>query len=195
VARRFAGFIVQGNSVEKQAINGDSRCRGQGPIEELARRRNFQKGRRQARYWTGWIDAPAPFFWRNRRPRNRSFQPARVVSSDRRVQPMGPPVQKFRYRGCSTWYYGLTEYTSRLSKRLLTPAPPRGTPITSVISGYFSADCVDGRRSVSSVVFFGRITVRFAHSEKTPFEYARRSYCPASHRVNSKCPLASVCVA
>jgi len=43
------------------------------------------------------------FLW-NRRPRNRSFQPARIVSLDICAQPMGHRVQRFRYRGFSTPY-------------------------------------------------------------------------------------------
>src|SRR5580698_10937968 len=54
------------------------------------------------RAWTGWIDAPAPFFLWNRRPRNRSFQPAHPFSPFRHLEPMARPVQKFQYAGFGT---------------------------------------------------------------------------------------------
>jgi hypothetical protein len=64
------------------------------------------KGRQLAGVLDGLDRCPGSFFLWNRRPRNRSFQPALGVSPNECAGAMGHRIQKFRYRGFSTWYYG-----------------------------------------------------------------------------------------
>lgn len=59
------------------------------------------KGRQQEGL-DGLDRCPGSFFLWNRRPRNRSFQPAHPFSPFRQLEPMARPVQKFQYAGFGT---------------------------------------------------------------------------------------------
>jgi hypothetical protein len=59
------------------------------------------KGRQQEGL-DGLDRCPGSFFLWNRRPRNRSFQPAHPFSPLRQLEPMALPVQKFQYAGFGT---------------------------------------------------------------------------------------------
>jgi hypothetical protein len=59
------------------------------------------KGRQQEGL-DGLDRCPGSFFLWNRRPRNRSFQPAHPFSPFPHLEPMALPVQKFQYASFGT---------------------------------------------------------------------------------------------
>jgi hypothetical protein len=74
---------------------------GRRPSAALRANGILWKGRQQEGL-DGLDRCPGSFFLWNRRPRNRSFQPAQPFSAYSQLEPMALAVQKFQYAGFGT---------------------------------------------------------------------------------------------